>query len=64
MVTIYPEGIWYKEVTTDLAKSIVKRHLLHGEKLDENISYTYGNTFLSTSRGALGIPKKAAINRS
>jgi len=63
VVTIYPDGIWYKEVTLGLAKSIVNRHLLHGEKMAENISYTYENTLLATTKGALGIPKKAARNR-
>lgn len=41
VVTVYPEGIWYKGVTPVLAEQIVNRHLIQGQPLWELISYTH-----------------------
>ncbi|UQZ85844.1 Ferredoxin, 2Fe-2S [Paenibacillus konkukensis] len=28
VVTVYPQGVWYKEITPDIGKAIVREHLI------------------------------------
>lgn len=58
VVIAYPEGVWYKEITPKLAKSLVRKHL-QGEKLEDHILYTYdGQLIASNEQGAKGKKKK------
>jgi (2Fe-2S) ferredoxin len=64
VVTVYPEGVWYKGVTPELAKQIVNQHLLQGERLNDQISYTFDESFVPSGISALGITKKVTPIRS
>ena len=37
IVVVYPEGIWYSEVTPKLLERIVVEHLKHGKPVDEAV---------------------------
>jgi (2Fe-2S) ferredoxin len=37
IVVVYPEGVWYSEVTPVLLERIVVEHLKHGKPVDEAI---------------------------
>jgi (2Fe-2S) ferredoxin len=37
IVVVYPDGIWYSEVTPELLERIVVEHLKHGEPIDEAV---------------------------
>ena len=58
VVTVYPEGIWYKEVTPELGCLIVSQHLLQGERLEKQISYTLDKSLIPTGTSPLGISKQ------
>lgn len=34
IVVVYPDGVWYKEVTPDDVPEIVESHLIKGEKVE------------------------------
>jgi (2Fe-2S) ferredoxin len=36
-VVVYPEGIWYSEVTPALLERIVVEHLKHGKPIEEAV---------------------------
>ena len=58
IVIAYPEGTWYKEITPKLAKSLVRKHI-KGERLEENVLYTYENKLIAVSEsGSKGKKKK------
>ncbi|TYR80622.1 (2Fe-2S) ferredoxin domain-containing protein [Priestia megaterium] len=38
---VYPEGIWYKQVTPGLAHQIVEEHLVNGNVISEMVIYDY-----------------------
>jgi (2Fe-2S) ferredoxin len=37
IVVVYPEGIWYSDVTPELLERIVVEHLKRGQPVDESI---------------------------
>lgn len=58
VVIAYPEGVWYKEITPKSAKALVRKHL-QGERLEEQVVYTYDEMLIAaTERGAKGKKKK------
>jgi (2Fe-2S) ferredoxin len=58
VVTVYPDGIWYKEVMPKLSHLIVSQHLMGGNPLFEQISYTYDQALVASGLSALGVSKK------
>jgi (2Fe-2S) ferredoxin len=41
VVIVYPEGTWYKEVTSEVGSQIVQQHLVDGFILEDNVIYQY-----------------------
>ena len=41
IVIVCPDGIWYKNVDETVADKIVKRHLMKGEIVKENLLYNH-----------------------
>lgn len=44
VVAVYPEGIWYGGVTTELLERIVLEHLKGGQVVDEYVFHRHGET--------------------
>lgn len=42
VVVVYPEGVWYAPVTSDLLERIVKEHLKLGRVVEEAVFYSMG----------------------
>lgn len=40
-VVVYPEGVWYQNMTPDAAKRLVKEHLIQGNLLAAKAQYRY-----------------------
>jgi (2Fe-2S) ferredoxin len=38
---VYPDGIWYKNVTPDVGSNIVRQHLKGGSFLQDHVIYQY-----------------------
>ncbi|WP_379140590.1 (2Fe-2S) ferredoxin domain-containing protein [Paenibacillus sp. sgz500992] len=58
VVISYPEGVWYKEITPKSAKALVRK-VLEGERLEDNVLYTYdGGLIAATEKDAKGKKKK------
>ncbi|MFH5182398.1 (2Fe-2S) ferredoxin domain-containing protein [Paenibacillus sp. TAB 01] len=58
VVTVYPEGIWYKDIGPESARLLVREHLLQGRPLYERMAYSYRNErFVPTGSGAKGVPR-------
>jgi (2Fe-2S) ferredoxin len=57
---VYPEGVWYKEMTPELGREMVREHLLDGNKLENSIIYTYEEGFKApeNSSSPKGISKE------
>lgn len=49
VVIVYPEGTWYKGVTPEIGREMVRKHLLEGAALPSYISYTYKEDHFSPS---------------
>jgi (2Fe-2S) ferredoxin len=41
VVIAYPEGVWYREVTPEIARKIVKDHLLQGKVYEEHELHSF-----------------------
>ncbi|MEK8127312.1 (2Fe-2S) ferredoxin domain-containing protein [Paenibacillus filicis] len=53
VVIAYPEGIWYREMTPELGKQLVQKHL-RGERLNEQVLYTFDGTLAPSGKGIEG----------
>jgi (2Fe-2S) ferredoxin len=60
VVIVYPEGAWYREVTPEIGRIIVKRHLLDGQPQEKQLAYTYNQHFVRNERTVEGVNKKTA----
>ncbi|MFE5321359.1 ferredoxin [Paenibacillus sp. NPDC056579] len=63
VVTVYPQGVWYKSITPDLGRRIVREHLLQGHVLEEHLVYTYDKVFVATGLGAAGTTREEAARK-
>jgi (2Fe-2S) ferredoxin len=57
---VYPEGTWYKTVSPEMGRDIVRTHLAGGEVLEEAVIYHYqqeGFIAPEHSQSVLGIAK-------
>lgn len=43
IVVVYPEGIWYRDVTPDLLERIVVEHLRDGRVVEEAVFFRLGS---------------------
>ncbi|MGM0881436.1 MAG: (2Fe-2S) ferredoxin domain-containing protein [Bacillota bacterium] len=54
-VVLYPQGIWYRNLTPSLGRELIRRLLDEKLPLLEQISYTYQHQqFVATGRAAVG----------
>lgn len=44
VVIVYPEGVWYKHVTKQIGKEIVRQHLIGEVPIQSHASYSYSRT--------------------
>ncbi|MED4533316.1 (2Fe-2S) ferredoxin domain-containing protein [Metabacillus fastidiosus] len=66
VVIVYPEGTWYKEFTPELARTMVKEHLIEGKIMNDSVIYTYENgSFCApeSSDSICGVEKKAKVQQ-
>lgn len=60
VVVVYPEGVWYKAATPELAKEIVQEHLVGGKIVEDSVIYTYDEEHFEApqhSKSIVGIDK-------
>lgn len=60
VVVVYPEGVWYKAGTPELAKEIVQEHLVGGKVIEGSVIYTYEQEHFAApehSKSIVGIDK-------
>ncbi|NQX69592.1 NAD(P)H-dependent oxidoreductase subunit E [Paenibacillus alba] len=57
VVTVYPQGIWYKEMTPELGRRLVREHLLEGKPLEDQMIYSYEASFVPTGKGRTGVSR-------
>ncbi|WP_010275262.1 (2Fe-2S) ferredoxin domain-containing protein [Paenibacillus senegalensis] len=58
VVIAYPDGIWYKDISPESGRKIVRKHLV-GKRLDEQIAYTFDHHFIASGRSVAGKEKIA-----
>ena len=56
VVIAYPEGVWYKDMTPDLGRDLVNKHLNKG-RLEDQVVYHFDERFISTDRSISGVEK-------
>ncbi|WP_441992318.1 (2Fe-2S) ferredoxin domain-containing protein [Paenibacillus sp. 2RAB27] len=56
VVIAYPEGVWYKNITPQTAKELVRKHA-SGDLLEEQVVYLFKDTFMSSGNSAEGTSK-------
>ncbi len=57
VVTVYPAGVWYKQVTPELGRSIVSRHLIEGSPISNQTIYNYEEGFVLKDMSLKGLKK-------
>ncbi|WNC17370.1 (2Fe-2S) ferredoxin domain-containing protein [Brevibacillus brevis] len=58
VMIVYPEGIWYQNVTPDDAKRIVEQHFQNGDPVASLISHHYSDrSFVRDEKAVPGILK-------
>lgn len=57
VVIAYPEGVWYRSLTPEEGKTLVRKHAA-GERLEEKIVYDFDGRLTPTGRSVKGIDKK------
>ncbi|NEW04453.1 (2Fe-2S) ferredoxin domain-containing protein [Paenibacillus sp. SYP-B3998] len=64
VVTVYPEGVWYKQMTPEAGRRLVREHLLEGKPLEEQMIYSYQDRFVPTGQGNVGISRRKVDKKS
>ncbi|WP_202079530.1 (2Fe-2S) ferredoxin domain-containing protein [Caldalkalibacillus salinus] len=59
VVIVYPQGIWYKNMTPELGKQLIKHDLAGDRHLDTHITYSYQEDHFQPSEGAVPGRKKS-----
>jgi (2Fe-2S) ferredoxin len=54
VVTVYPEGVWYKNMTPESGRAMVREHLLQGNPLQDHVVYSFKDRFIPTGNGQEG----------
>ncbi|WP_240418392.1 (2Fe-2S) ferredoxin domain-containing protein [Paenibacillus periandrae] len=57
VVTVYPEGIWYKDMTPESGRAMVREHLLQGNTLQAHMVYSFKDRFVPTGLGPEGVQR-------
>lgn len=47
VVIVYPEGVWYRAITPEIGREIVKQHLVQGQVCKEQAAFTFQGEFFS-----------------
>ncbi|WP_339296560.1 (2Fe-2S) ferredoxin domain-containing protein [Paenibacillus sp. FSL W7-1279] len=61
VVIAYPEGTWYKSITPDLGRELVRRHL-SGSCLEELKVYSFDSKFIASGLSVKGKDKAPAAD--
>ncbi|TDG00688.1 (2Fe-2S) ferredoxin domain-containing protein [Paenibacillus piri] len=56
VVIAYPEGVWYKAITPETGKLLVRKHL-SGERLETHLVYSFHDRFAASGLSVEGQPK-------
>lgn len=63
VVIVYPEGIWYRDMTPELGRLMVRSHLLGGAPLDGQFTHFHDKTRFCRTEGAVeGRAKPTSIH--
>jgi (2Fe-2S) ferredoxin len=57
VVIVYPEGVWYKDVTPESGRSIVTDHLVEGKVIDKDVFYYYKDGLMPSEKSVSGTKK-------
>lgn len=57
VVIAYPEGAWYKDITPDLGRELVRKHVA-GEKLEKQLIYSFDQHFVASGKMFEGTEKE------
>lgn len=58
VVIAYPEGVWYKDMTPELGRELVRRHAAES-RLEERIVYRFEQRFVATGLSVAGQKKSS-----
>lgn len=61
VVIAYPDGAWYKSITPDLGRELVRRHLTGGHLEDQKV-YSFDGTFIASGLSVVGKEKAPAAD--
>ncbi|MCC3373704.1 ferredoxin [Cohnella sp. REN36] len=56
VVIAYPDGIWYKDITPELGRAVVRKHL-SGDRLEEHMVYSFDRQFIASGLSVAGTDK-------
>ncbi|BBH20477.1 hypothetical protein Back11_18220 [Paenibacillus baekrokdamisoli] len=56
VVIAYPEGLWYKEMTPELGKRLVRK-LVAKETMEEQLVYSFRDRLIASGNSVAGINK-------
>lgn len=57
VVIVYPDGLWYKDITPESGRELVRKHLA-GERLDAKIVYSFDQHFVASGISVEGTAKE------
>lgn len=57
VVIAYPEGIWYKDITPERGRELVRKHVAE-ERLEEQMVYSFDRQFVASGLSVTGTDKE------